>query len=796
MNRVMDVFTDAWRLLRARPAGNLAAVVVLALGLTAVMSVAAIARLVMNDAPAAAAAVPADELYVFGAGFGPAQGLSIKGEDALALRRDTPGLAQSALIRWNDFNVGSARAGDGSHAERVSGLLVDGDPFRLLGWSMALGRGFDAADFQLGAPAVVVIGDKLWRSRFAADPTVVGREIRVDGAPATVIGVLPPRRAYPFQQQMYRAIALAGDRAQMDRPWQSLIRIGDTGTLSAVEAALAAQQIDRERRMGEDAHQAPLRIGKLWDGESDPGTYLLIVVLAIVVGLVMLLAASNVGGLLLVQWLGRGRDLATRHALGATSGRVVAGLFVQALLLVVAAWLLAVASANLVLAGFGDYLRSVENGMPLYAELRLSLPVLAISALVAVAMATVLMLPTWRRLRRGDLAVGLRSGARTAGGLSRFGRALFGVQSLLAVVTVLATVQAMLGARDQMRAPLGMATDSVVVAQFHGSNAEAKARFAEQLRERLAIEPGVEAVTVSANIPVALVSRRDLVREEQRLNVDFAPVDAGYRNVYGFAMRSGRWFDSEDVAAARPVAVLDPSAAEALFGDDDPIGRSFSIQESAGNVDYQVIGVSQPVRLVGRGGADGPSVFAPVPRAPVYELAVSVRVRGAPEAFAPRLREIATEIDADFGLTDVGSFAAARWRANGWTRMVLGLFAPLGALALVLAAAGLSALLGSLVAQRVREIGVRRALGAPAGGLIRTLLGGLGLWGGVGSALGVGLAFLMVGPLSQTLYGDNHVGLVSVLGTLAAMTVVLLLASAGPVQRALRIQPTEALREE
>lgn len=794
MNRLLDTLTEAWRLLRARPLGNLAAMLVLALGLTAVVSIASIASLVMNDAPTA---VPADELYVFGAGFGPAQGLSIKGEDALALRRDIPGLAQSALIRWNDFNVNSARSADGTRAERVSGLLVDGDPFRLLDWPMALGRGFDSADFQPGAPAVVVIGDKLWRSRFAADPSVVGQTIRVDSAPATVIGVLPPRRAYPFQQQMYRAIALAGDRAQMNRPWQSLTRIGDTGTLSAVEAALAAQQVDRERRLGEDARQAPLRIGALWGGESDPGTYLLIVVLAVVVGLVMLLAASNVGGLLLVQWLGRGRELAARLALGATPGRLVSSLFGQALLLAAGAWLLALLISSQVLDRFGEYLRSVENGIPLYAELALSLPVLAISAMVAMTTAALLTVPTWRRLARGGLALELRGGARTVGGgLSRFGRALFGLQSLLAVVTVLATLQAMLGARDQVRHPLGLDTDPVVVAQFHGSDPEAKARFAERLRERLAVEPGVEAVTVSGHLPVTLVSSRNVVRDEQRLNVDFAPVDLGFRDVYGFALRSGRWFNREEISEARPMAVIDPAMAAALFGNDDPIGRTFTVEESAGKVDYRVIGVSEPVRLVGRGGDDRPSLFVPVPGAPVYELAVSVRVRGAPEAFAPRLRAIAAEIDADFGLTDVGSFAASRWRANGWTRMVLGLFAPLGVLALVLAAAGLSALLGSLVAQRVREIGVRRALGATAGGLIRTVLGGLGLWGGVGSVLGVVLAFVLVGPLSQTLYGDNHVGLVSVLGTLIAMAGVLLLAGAGPVRRALSIQPTEALRDE
>jgi ABC-type antimicrobial peptide transport system permease subunit len=158
--------------------------------------------------------------------------------------------------------------------------------------------------------------------------------------------------------------------------------------------------------------------------------------------------------------------------------------------------------------------------------------------------------------------------------------------------------------------------------------------------------------------------------------------------------------------------------------------------------------------------------------------------------------EIARGIDPDVALTDLGSFADLRWRANGWTRMVLGLFAPLGGIALLLAAAGLAALLGSLVTQRVREIGVRRALGASTGNVVRVLAGGLALWAGVGAMLGIALALQLASPLSQSLYDESSVGSFTVLGTLAVMLAALVCAAVVPLCRALRIAPTEALREE
>lgn len=796
MNALRFALIDAWRLLRVRPLANLAVVFVLACGLAGVGSIAAIVETVSGVAPEA---TRSEGFYGLGAGQGSAGSLSLPGEEALALRRDVPGLADAALLRWNDFNIASEGAGDDSRAERASGLLLDGDLFGALGWPMALGRGFTAADFAADAAPVVVIGDRLWRSRFAADPALPGTIIRLDGTPVTVVGVLPPQRAFPFQQQVYRAVHLPALSEHWLRPWQAVLRIEDPTRFGPIAAALAERQRERESRLGDAARGNPLRIAPVFGdtGSADPATQMLALVLTVVAGLVMVLAASNAGGLLLVQWLGRGRDLATRHALGATSERVLGSLLVQGAILAAGGWLLSLLASQWALDALNHYLWTHENGQPLYIVMKLSPKVLAVAGVVALLAVGVLTLPTWRRLRRGDLAQDLRSGARTAGGaLSRFGRVMFGLQTLLAVVTVLTTLQAVEGARMQLQRPLGMDTQRVLVAQFSGSDNAAKAQFAQRLRERLAAEPEVAAVTVSGNLPIALTSRREIANGEARTQADFAPVDLGYRDVYGFGLRSGRWFTSEEIEQHDAVAVIDPALAAALFGDDNPVGRRFTVEDSGQLIEHLVIGVSAPVRLGGEGGPERPSLFVPLPGQPVYELGISVRVRGDAESFAPRLLAIANEIDPDFALTDVGSFADLRWRANAWTRLVLSLFTPLGVLALVLAAAGLAALLGSLVTQRVREIGVRRALGASTRNVVRVLIGGLSLWAGVGALFGIGLGLLLVGPLSQSLYGDSSLGALSTVGTLVVMVAALVGAAATPIRRALRIAPTEALREE
>jgi putative ABC transport system permease protein len=189
-------------------------------------------------------------------------------------------------------------------------------------------------------------------------------------------------------------------------------------------------------------------------------------------------------------------------------------------------------------------------------------------------------------------------------------------------------------------------------------------------------------------------------------------------------------------------------------------------------------------------------VFVPMPPRSGAELALALRLQGDIEAFVPRLQALAAEIDPDFALAEIGSFAERRARANEWAQMVLGMFAPLGVLALVLATTGLSALLGSLVNERIREIGLRRALGASGVSLGRGLLGGLGLWGAVGALLGIAAAVALIDPLSQSLYGESQVGAAAIAATLVALLLALAVGVAGPLGRALRIDPLTALRSD
>ncbi len=795
--RVLGLFhamTDAWRLLRARPLGNLAAVLVLAGGLSALLLVGALSDLLRGAVPDS---VPAEEVFAFGVQSGGGRTfLMLPRDEALQLRAEVPGLADAALYGWSDFNLAEGTGTESGPAERVAGVLTDGDLFAVLGWPMAMGRGFRADDFLPGAAGAVVIGERLWRSRFGAAPDIVGRSIRLDGETVVVVGVLPPQRAFPFQNQVYRAIDLAsaGDRGAGQ--WRTLARIGDPQILQQTHAAIAAVQLERERSLGEDALRSPIRLVREWEDSANPDSAMLGFVLLVVAGLVMLLAASNAGGLVLVQWLGRGRDLATRHALGATRARVLGGLLMHGVILVLLAWTLAAVLAQAGADYFNAFLWQSQSGIPLYMQVALSGKVLLVGLGAALLAVVCLVYPTWRRLRRGDLAVDLRSGSRGVGApFSRLGAALFGLQTVLAVVTVLATLQALQGAAELLNRSLGLETEQVLVARFNVGDAERGAAFATRLREVLAEEPGVLAVSIAETIPMASVMQADVLRGDRRLRADYAPVDAGFREVYGLGLRSGRWFDANEIAEQKPVAVIDPVLAKSLFGDLDPVGMSFRREGGREPQELQVIGVSERVFLARHLGSDPPALFVPATVSGRGEFGLALRVQGAPQDYSARLQAIALGVDPDMALTDVGPYANLRAKELGWTRLVVGLFAPLGLLALVLAGTGLTALLGSLVAQRVREIGLRRALGARAPSLVRALLGRISIWGCGGLLVGIAFAFALVHPMGDSVYGRSPLDWFSVLGTVIVMLLALALAVALPLRRALRIEPTEALRD-
>lgn len=781
------LFNDVRHSLRRRLGLRLLIVLVLASGLVLFNFTASLLDGLFGDPPSV---IDAQALYVVARGEGGvSRGNALAGEDILALRQRASSLSQLVATRWVEFNLSDAET-----ARQADGLWVDGDLFGTLDWPVPLGRNFGPADFSPGAAPALILSDALWRSEYAADPTLIGRQLIVDGEPATVVGVLGPDLSFPFQQDLYLSTRLQDHPDTLQLDWSSLLRLQDDSERAAIESMLANFQAERVARLGADAEREPITLSLWWNNVTQPEAQLLMAALALLVWLVLLLAATNAGGLQLVLWIGRGRELATRSALGQPLARSIAMLFSEALILALLALAVALPCSLFLLGEMQHYLHHSENGMPRYVKLELSTTVWLWTVASTLLAALLLVWPSLRRLRRGDLTPKLRSGDRgNAGGLHGLSRGLLGLQCALACITVVVALVCAEGARRELSRPLGFDGDPLLTASFGFADAERQARFARQLRQAAAELPGVEVASLAGGLPIGLVPQRQIKHAEARLQVDYLPADEHSAAAWGLTLRQGSWFGAADVAQANRVAVIDQTLADSLF-NGDAIGRTLQLEDRRwGEQPLTVIGVVQATRT-SIGGGDRATLFTPLMIDAGYGLTLSLRNLGPADSQRQALAELARRIDPAIALVDLRSFAQLRWEAASWTRMILSLFAPVGALAMLLAATALSALLGFVISQREREIGIRRALGASAGQIGSALLRRLRLPAALGCALGLALALGLAMPIASGIYTDPDIAPGALLLALLPMGLALGTASFWPLRRALRIEAAVALR--
>lgn len=783
------LLNDVRQGLRRRLGLRLLIVLVLASGLVLFNFTAALLDGLFGAPPAA---IDTEALYVVARGEGGlSRGNALAGEDIAELRRRDPALARSVATRWVEFNLSDTQS-----ARRVDGLWVDGDLFGTLDWPVPVGRDFSSTDFAAGAAPALILSDALWRSEYAADPTIIGRQLVVDGQPATVIGVLGPRLSFPFQQDLYLSTRLEDHPELLRFDWTALLRLDDASERGQVESVLANFQAERVASLGDVAVREPVLLSTWWSNVAQPETQLLMLALALLVWLVLLLAATNAGGLQLVLWIGRGRELSTRAALGQPMGRSVAVLLTEALGMALAALAVALPCSLLLIGEMEHYLHHSENGMPRYVTLELSATVWSWTVASTLLAAMLLVWPTLRRLRRGDLTPSLRSGDRgNVGGLNGLSRGLLGLQCALASITVVVALVCAEGARRELTRPLGFDGAPLLTASFSYADRTRQADFARQLRQAAAELPGVEVASLAGGLPIGLVPERELSVGEHRLQADFMPADEHTLAAWGLSLRNGHWFNASDVAQGNRVAVIDQTLADALF-DGQAVGRSLQLQDRRwGEEPLTVVGVVQAVRT-SAGGNERPTLFTPLMIDAGYTMTLTLRSAGQVDAQRQPLAELARRIDPAIALVDLRSFEQMRWEAAGWTRLVLSLFAPVGALATLLAATALTALLGFVVSQREREIGVRRALGASARQIGVALLQRLRLPALVGCTLGLLLALGLAMPLASAVYTDPGIAQGALILALLLMGLALGLAAFWPLRRALRIEAAVALRGE
>ncbi len=692
--------------------------------------------------------------------------------------------------------------------EPVAGAEISASAFHLARIAPAMGRTLTERDELLSEPPVAVLSHSLWQNRFAGDPQIVGRSVELGTTSVTIVGVMPEGFGFPVSQRIWIPLRLGGVTIppRSGPNVQIFGRLAEGVTLPQAEAEVAAIS----RRIAADhpdTHKdlVPRITGyakPLAAGESLMMMRALSVVNGIFVALLAIMCA-NVGTLVFARAATRGREIALRTSLGASRGRIVTQLFVEAFVLTVIAAAIGLALARIAL-GYGLGLIAGNAAMPFWVDAKLSAETIVYAGVLTLIGASIVGILPGLRVTRGSLR------DATAGNL-RFGRLWTGVivaQVALTVALLPVAAGGMFQSNRFSNRAEAIGAEHFLIAQFvmdqqdYGLEPAAVAtrmRAAyEELERRLTAQPGVQAVTFADQLPVHDQAKysievdktsgapTDALRESTGVNVG-----PGFFEAFGTSVLAGRGFAAGDYERGG-VLVVNESFARLVFGGRSPIGHRIRVIE--GNATelpskdwYEIVGIVRDFGWTLDVPREQAAMYYPRLATGVTRVNMAIRVQD-PEAFAPRLRAIAAEASPLVTLREVqplasagGSEARMNWALTSVVWLV-------GSIVLLLAATGIHALMAFTVARRTREIGIRAALGARPRRVMTKVF--------ARAMLQISLGVL-VGSILAALWGLNSAREVGVLlAAIGVMLTVGLIACAVPLRRALRIQPTEALRAE
>ena len=716
---------------------------------------------------------------------------------------------RSATRSFSDIAamVPAPRTLNGSPVERISAAQVSPSFFRLLGARPALGRGFEPADELNGGASVVVLSDALWRNRYGADTSIVGRSIAMDGESYTVIGVMPasfdpPRYGWMSEHPLWIPFGPTADNRHWGRFLHVIARRAPGVSIEQARAELAAvsERLSRESDGGERWSSSVVSLAEQITG--DVRKPLLVVFAAVL--LLLAMAAVNVASLVTAFTRRRAHELAVRRAIGATRMRLLRQQLAQSAVL--GAVGTGVGLIVGVLATRGLVLLMPPD-VPRLGDVHVDGNVLAFTTSVALG-ATLLFgcaaaLRGTARDRRGATFVPSgRSTARLGGARIMTAEVAIGL-----VIAVLAAL--MVRSLANLRAvDLGFQSGSVVAGRVslpsdRYANDERRGAFFDALLARVRSTPGVTSASIATTRPFACCAPAT-VAYDAALGADGAKnapttdvrfVDESYFSALRVPVLSGKVFAATESHDGPPFVVVTRALARALWGDHDPIGRTVSMK-LFGTTTAQVIGVVGDMHLVDARTPVRPALFLSTNRFPSSERDVIVRGSGDANALLAALRQSLASIDPSIPLYRAASLdeaVASTLAQDRFTTILLGGFA---ALALLLAAVGVYGVLAGDVARRRREIGIRLALGARVGAVsalvMRRALGPVL----AGVAIGVVGAFALSRSMSALVFGVGTSDPATFAIVVFVLIVVALVATLGPAIRAGRVSPLYVMRGE
>jgi putative ABC transport system permease protein len=731
----------------------------------------------------------------------------IHANDFLRLRDELRSFERMGV--YDEATANISRGGS-SLPQRYDGAQMSVEAQQLVGVQPILGRGFIAADDQPGAPAVLLLGERVWREDFGADPAVIGRVLKLNGEAATVVGVLPEDFRFPYIAEVWMP-----RRLRSDDPYgaQVIAKLADGVSLSQarVEFDTVVERLGPALMAQRD--QRPLNLKPLVLRFVNEHTRGIIGMIFVPGALVLLLACLNAANLRLGHALSRQQELAVRGALGASRARLLRELLAESVLLALAAtaiglviadaagrWLLAVFIAN-------------EDAPAYFVNFGIDLRMFGFALLAALV--TALASGLWPALRASklDLQQGLRAGGRS-GADAGAGRAV----RALVVAEIALTVLLLVGAGTFLRGlertfafdfgtvtpPTEVLTGRIGLRDARYAEPGAKQAFYQSLVEDLEAQPGVRAASVSSALPGTMAGASESVAAAGQAEPNggwpqalAAHVDPGFAEVYGLELLEGRMFDARDSADSARVVVIDARLAQELWPSGNALGQTLWVNPQRAEPDvYTVVGVIANLHLEDADDPVQPTLLAPLAQHPREFVTVAIRTEGEALGFAPLLAERVRQLDADLPVYWLRTQQRAIEMGRIGPVILSQMFSAIGLLGLVLAASGLYGVLAQAVLARSREIGIRRAIGADARSVLRLVGGGVGLQLAIGLSIGLALAL----PWSGMLASENfHTRSAEPAVFLAALLVVLLAALAafaGPLLSALRIDPMQALRQD
>ena len=802
------------RTLLRQPGFTLVAVAVMGLGIGAPTTVLTLVNRIFFDAPPQV--TEPHRLVRVWRSWAPGQGGgSLQHPDFAYYRENATTL--DGLAAWGGGQTATYTL-DGTGTDQLQVQPVTDNYFQVLGVAPTRGRFFTRDENTVpGQAAVAVVSDGFWRRGLASDPEVVGRTVTMNGIPFTVVGVAPDdfRGLTPFSQApdawiplaMFGALSRTGDDAWWDRVpnsrshWlQAVGRLAPGVTFEAAEANLTAASAALTYDGRAEGEGVLVTRQALYSPRQSATLSTLTRLLLGVVFMVLAIATANVAVLLLSRATTRTREMAIRTSLGAGRSRLFRQLLAESVLLGAAGGVVGVAAAYL----FSDAAASLLP-YTFVLSFRPDARVLAAAVTLSLLTAVVAGLAPALHAARADVHAGLESHRATTG-RSRVRGALVVTQVALSLVLVAGAVlftRSFWSARTQ---DLGFRTDQRLVVQVDlrslGYSADEGQVFIARALDRIRALPGVTDVASTRMIPFQGDWSSDIEpppgaranTEDGRIWVGMNTVSPHYFDVMGVEIVRGRPLSEEDDGTGAPAVVLNETLEDLLWPDTDGLGQTFSV---GGDRSFTVVGIARDAVYYELGEEPTTQAYASV--AQIYQPTVHfvLATQGRPTDWVEPAQAALREIDPALAFPWVTTLGAvfddvtARYQVSA---VLVGIF---GALALLLAAAGLYGVVAFTVAQRTREIGVRMALGADRGRIAGEVLrGGLRL-AGVGLVVGVAGALavrrLTAALLFGTVRADDPLPLVAACLTLAAVAA---LASVAPARRATRVDPMEAIRSD